>query len=593
KAIDLRARMRQYINLQDERLMIPQLMAQVVSFDYFVTENEHESLILEKNLINQFSPLFNVDFKDDKSYPYIALTMREAYPALKYTREKHVIGDRYFGPFTNARAARTLIEVARRVTPICLATCDGHRRLIRRLSNNPEAQGDRSCFNYDVGLGPGPCTAACSPSEYAVNVDKVIRFLGGERRAFITELENEIADAVADLDFERAARNRDRIEIIMSQQHSQHAQLEDDFSADVIGFHREETIAGVQVLSVREGSVLLANEFILDKGLDVGDNELVRGFLLRYYESASSIPRQVLLATLPEDNTVIEAWLTSRLASRHKAKVRLTVPKAGEKFKLLELAERNAHHALNRYKVRSRYDEDRANLAMLQLESALALPSAPLRIECFDISTIHGSYSVGSMVVFTAGSANKADYRRFRIRLQSQEANDVAMMREVLSRRYSVPNMANEKFASKPDLIIVDGGRPQLNVALDELQKLGLDIPVAGLAKAEEHLFTKWSGADPIILPSGSAGLYLVKQVRDEAHRFAISYHRELRDKSMKKSLLDEIPGVGPERRKALLSTFGSVKRLKQASPSEIAAVKGIPTPLAEQIWQFLQEDST
>ena len=588
KAHDLRARMGQYLNLQDERPIIPQLVAQAASFDYLVTDNDHESLILEKNLINQFSPQYNVDFKDDKSYPYIALTTNEAYPALKYTREKHEPNTRYFGPFTNARAARMLIEVARRVTPICLSACDGHKRLMRRLAQNPDAARDRPCFNYNVGLGLGPCAGACSREEYALNVEKVIRFLNGERRTFIKELEEEMAEAVADLDFEAAARNRDRIETIRSLVDRQSVELQADLSADAIGFFREETITGVQVLSVREGSLILANEFILDKGFDTDDDELVRGFIMRYYESATSIPRQVLLAALPDDYELIGDWLTDKLASRHGAKVRFVAPVQGEKNELVKLAERNAHHALNRYKVRSRYDEERANLAMLQLESALALPAAPLRIECFDISTIHGSYSVGSMVVFNAGSPEKSSYRRFRIRQTSGEANDVAMMREVLARRYAPQRMADQRFGARPDLIIVDGGRPQLNVALGELARLGLDIPVAALAKAEEHLFCEWSGADPIVLPNGSAGLYLVKQIRDEAHRFAVSYHRELRAKSVKSSVLDEIPGVGENRRKLLLNAFGSVKRLREASVEEISNVKGIPKNLASQIYGFL-----
>ena len=596
KALDLRARLRQYVNQQDERLMIPTLMAAATDFDYLVTENEHESLILEKNLINQFSPRFNVDLKDDKSYPYIALSVGDTFPALKYTREKHQPGTRYFGPYTDARAARTLIEVARRVTPICLATCDGYKRLKQRLAAKPAASsasaaGDRPCFNYHVGLGPGPCADACSPEEYAVQVAKVIRFLSGQRRSFVRELEDEMAAAVDELDFEKAARDRDRIEVIHSLEDRQHVQLAEDFNADVIGIYREETIAGVQVLSVREGIVQLSNEFILDKGFDVGDQELIRSFLLRYYESASSIPTRLLLAELPEDGELIADWLTGKLGSAHRAKVRLQVPRQGPKRELLELAELNARHALNRYKVRSRYDEERSNQAMLQLESALALPTAPLRIECFDISTIQGQHSVGSMVVFTAGSPDKSAYRRFRIRLASDQSNDVAMMREVFARRYAPERMADNRFGSRPDLIVVDGGRPQLGVALAQLEELGLDIPVAGLAKADEELFMAWSGAQPIVLPSGSAGLYLLKQLRDEAHRFAISYHRQLRGKTMRRSVLDDIPGLGPKRRASLLAAFGSLKRLRQAELEEIAAVQGIPLAVAQQVFDSLHED--
>jgi excinuclease ABC subunit C len=591
KAVDLRSRMRQYINLQDTRQMVPELMQQVAGFDYLVTENEHESLILEKNLIDQFSPRFNVDFKDDKSYPYIALTRSDRFPALKFTREKHNPGTQYFGPYTNARAARVAIEVARRVTPICLATCDNYRRLNRRLATDSNARGNRACFNHSVGLGPGPCNNACTVDQYAENVEKVVRFLNGERRSFITELENEMTQAVNDLDFEKAARSRDRIATIQSLDDRQHAQLGDDLNADVIGFYREETITGVQVLSVREGSVFLANEFVLDKGRDIGDDELVRGFLLRYYESASSIPRQILLEYLPEDQDVIEAWLSRKLNSPHRALVRLITPRIGSKKELLELAGKNAHHALNRYKVRSRYDEERANQAMLQLESALALPAAPVRIECFDISTINGDFSVGSMVVMTAGSTDKSGYRRFRVKMNSSGANDVAMMREVLLRRYDPRRLADLRFGAKPDLIIVDGGLPQLNCALQVLSELELDIPVVGLAKKEEHLFVRWNGSEPVVLPNGSSGLYLVKQIRDEAHRFAITYHRKLRTKTMRQSLLDQIPGVGNSRRNALLKHFGSIRQWKGATREQIANVKGIPERLSRVIYDYLHGD--
>ncbi|MCL1879070.1 MAG: excinuclease ABC subunit UvrC, partial [Actinomycetia bacterium] len=449
----------------------------------------------------------------------------------------------------------------------------------------------KPCFNYHVGLGPGPCSGACTPQEYAKQVERVTSFLSGQRRAFIFELEQGMAAAAAELDFEKAARIRDRIGIIRSLEDRQVVQLPSDFSADVIGFFWEESIAGVQVLSVREGLVLLANEFVLDKGQDIGESELVRGFLMRYYESASSIPTLVMLSALPEDSELIAGWLTRRLGSRHGAKVRLAVPKRGEKRELLDLAKRNAHHSLNRYKVRSRYDEERINNALLQLESALALPKPPLRIESFDISTIHGAYSVASMVVFSAGKPEKSQYRRFRIRLQTGEANDVAMMREVFQRRFAPERVQDQRFGTLPDLVIVDGGRPQLNVALQELKRLGLGLPCAGLAKSDEELFCEWSGAAPVVLPSGSAALYLVKRVRDEAHRFAISYHRELRGKSVRKSVLDDVFGLGPIRRAKLIRAFGSLKRLKAATLEEIRSVDDIPADVARAVFEQLHSD--
>jgi excinuclease ABC subunit C len=467
KAKQLRNRMRQYVNLADARPMIPALMANVHSFDYLVTSSEHESLILERNLISQFAPPFNVGFKDDKSYPYIALTMGDVFPAIKYTREKPRRDTRYFGPYTDARAARATIATARTIVPICISGCVEWKRLKRLLdsrqaqpSRQPKisgksppasppglaqapgqaAQADkqagldidlgkiRPCFDYHVGLGPGPCAGACSPGDYARNVSLLTRFLNGHRQEFLRALRQEIERAAEQLDFERAARAKKRLDTLLALQDRQNVVLSSRLNADAIGFYREETITGVQVLSVREGIVLLRNEFILDKGMDVSDQELVSGFLLQYYEQATQVPLQVILRDIPDDAEAIGLWLTQRLDSRHGAKVRLLRPQRGQRHKLLQLAEVNARHVLSRYMVRTRYSEQRSNRALLELESALALPEPPLRIESYDVSTLHGNYSVASMVVFKGGRADKSQYRRFKIRLQSSEANDVAML---------------------------------------------------------------------------------------------------------------------------------------------------------------------
>jgi excinuclease ABC subunit C len=404
-------------------------------------------------------------------------------------------------------------------------------------------------------------------------------------------MEAEMCAAADALDFERAARVKSRIETVRSLEDRQHVQLSPALSADVVGFFREETITGVHVLVVREGIVIISNEFVLDKGFDVPDDDLIDGFLVRYYEQATDIPREVVLAAAPADAPVVEEWLTARLASRHGARVRVTVPRRGERHELLELAERNARHTLMRYKVRTRYDEERTNAALLQLESALALERAPMRIECFDISTIHGRHSVASMVVFTAGSPDTSQYRRFKVRLDTGEANDFAMMSEVLARRYAPERMADERFGARPDLLIVDGGKPQLTAALQQLGALGLDIPVAGLAKADEELFVPWDDAGPVVLPSGSAALYLVKRIRDEAHRFAITFHRELRGKASVASVLDDVTGLGPKRKRLLLKTFGSLRRLREASVEDMAAVKGIPRDVAEELFAVLRQE--
>lgn len=597
KAKQLRARMRQYVNFQDDRAKIPLLVEAIDSFEYIVVENEHESLVLEKNLINQHAPFFNVDFKDDKSYPFIALTMQDAFPAIKYTREKHNPKTRYFGPYTDSRAARTLVDAVRRIVPICSASCAEWRRLKRQLDKGQlEAflstrESLRPCFDYHVGLGPGVCCGAIDEEGYKVHVKRVARFLDGHHDEFVAEMAEEMQEAADELDFEKAARIKGRIDAVAALADKQHAVSSRNLNADVIGIFREETIAGVHVFMVREGRIMNSNEFILDKGSNVPDEDLVRGFLLRYYGTTTSIPREVILASAPEDATVMADWLTGRLNDPHGAKVRFTEPKAGEKRELVKLAEKNAQHSLLRYKVRTNYEDQRLNDALLQLESALALERPPHRIECFDISTIHGSYTVASMVVFTNGKPDKNQYRRFRIKTPLDEANDFLSMQEVLRRRYCDERMADERFGSKPDLVILDGGKPQLTAAIEMFDELGRnDIALAGLAKRDEELFVPWQESGPVVLPGGSASLYLVKQVRDEAHRFAITFHRELRGKGMTASVLDDVAGLGPVRRKALMKAFKSFKNLKAASLEEIKAVPGIPMEVAEEVHLVLRQ---
>ena len=597
KAKQLRARMRQYVNLQDERAKIPLLVDAIDSFDYIVVENEHESLVLEKNLINQYAPYFNADFKDDKSYPFIALTLDDAFPAVKYTREKHKKGVRYYGPFTDSRAARMIIDAARRVVPICSASCAEWRRLTRKLERGDidaflSGNGTiRPCFDAHVGLGPGACCGQIGREEYAEHVTRIARFLGGAHQEFLAEMTDEMMEAAEELDFERAARMKERIEAVQAVSDRQHVVSSHDLDADVIGLYREETIAGAHVFMIREGRVMNASEFTLDRGSDVPDDELARMFLLRYYDATASIPREVILADMPEDADTLAAWLTEKLANPHGAKVRLTVPRKGEKLELLQMAERNAQHALARYKVRTNYDDKRINDALLQLESALALDSPPMRIECFDISTIHGSYTVASMVVFTNGRPDKNQYRRFKIKTPLDEANDFLSMQEVLARRYSDERMADERFGKKPDLVILDGGKPQLSAALQMFDELGRDdIALAGLAKRDEELFVPWQDEGPVVLPSGSASLYLVKQVRDEAHRFAITFHRELRGKGMTASILDGVAGLGPVRKKALLKAFKSFKGLRAASLEQIKEAHVVPDEVAEELYLVLQQ---
>ncbi len=597
KAKQLRSRMRQYVLGQDEREKIPLMMKQVKSFDYVVVSSEHESLVLEKNLIQQYKPPYNVDYRDDKSYPFIALTMGDLYPAIKYTREKHKAHTRYFGPYTDARAAREILDIARRVVPLCSANCSEWKRLNRAYENTKLSQEAflkdlqehaKPCFDYHVGKGPGACIAALSPQEYQEYVQDISRFLSGKRKEFIDKIRSEMLEAASNLEFEKAARARNRLATIEGLQDKQQVVLSQAQDIDLIGICREETIAAAQVFVVREGRVIISNEFILNKGMDVTENELIEAFLKRYYHDSTDIPEEILVPLELEDRELLEAWLSEKRTKR----CRILRPSRGDKFKLRALADKNAAHALLRFKVRTRYDDERSNMALLQLENALALKAAPMRIECFDVSTIHGKHSVASMVVFSKGRPDKGQYRRFKIRMQTDEANDFAMMSEVLSRRYAPEKMSDANFGSKPDLLIVDGGKPQLSAAIKVLRSLGLDIPVCGLAKADEELFVEWSMDSPVVLPNGSASLYLVKHIRDEAHRFAITFHRQLRDKAMTASILDEIPGLGPKRKKSLLKHFGSFKKLKAAQLDEIKEAPGIPQGLAEDIFEYLSASS-
>ena len=593
KAKNLRARLRQYVQLTDERPMVPRLMAATAGFDYVVVGSEHEALVLEINLIHQYKPPFNVDLKDDKSYPYIAITKDDVYPAIKYTRERHKAGTRYFGPYTDARAARATIDVVRKVMPMCLATCAEWKRVRRQIEAHPEqadvvalaqAENGRPCFDYHVSRGPGVCAGCISPEEYADNVRAVEHFLAGHRGRFVSELKAEMAEAAAELDFERAGRIKRRLQVIDGLDDKQRVVLSGSQDVDVFGFWREETIAGACVFVVREGRVSRTCEFVLDKGLDVGEEELVSGFVKRYYDDTSDLPLEVDVPLELADAETIAGWLSARRGRN----VSVHVPQRGQKAHLAEMSVNNARHYLARYELRTGYEDKRTNEALLQLESALALDEPPMRIECFDISTIHGKHTVASMVVFTGGKPDKGQYRRFKIKTELDEANDFVSMSEVLARRYAPERMADERFGSRPDLLILDGGKPQLTAAMEQLGELGLDIPMAGLAKSDEELFVPWDDM-PVVLPSGSASLYLVKRVRDEAHRFAITFHRELRGKAMTVSILDEIPGVGEKRKRALRRAFGSMKRLREATEAQIAAVPGVPAEVAHEVYETLR----
>ena len=512
KAKQLRARMRQYVNFQDDRAKIPLLVEAIDSFDYLVVDNEHEALVLRRtSSTSAGSLLFNADFKDNKSYPSSRSPVRRCVPGHQVHPRETQVRHEVLWPFHRRPRRPEMIDIARRVVP-----CARHLRRLAGLTRALERwhplaflkRDTRPCFDCHVGLGPGACCGAVTPEEYAQNVRRIERFLAGNHREFVDELTAGNAEAAAELDFERAGRLKARIDTINSLADKQHAVSSRDLSADVVGFFREETVAGVNVLVIREGRIVNANEFILNRGTDVPDQHLLRNFLMRYYDTTTSIPREVIVRALPEDAEVMGEWLTGKLDSAHGAKVRFTAPQKGEKADLLTMAETNARHTLMRYKVRTNYDDKRINNALLQLESALALDAPPMRIECFDISTIHGSYTVAFMVVFTGGKPDKNQYRRFKIKTPLDEANDFHAGGDAAPLRAARLN--DERFGSKPDLIILDGGKPQLTAALAMFEEMGIDdIAICGLAKRDEELFVPWQDTGPVVLPSGSASLYL------------------------------------------------------------------------------------
>ncbi len=601
KAKSLRARMRQYVNLSDDRAKIPMLLEQIDSFEYIVVKNESESLLLEKNLIEQYKPFFNADLKDDKSYPFIAISSNDPFPSIRFTREKRQKNVDYFGPYTNSKAARDLIDVLRKIVPICSSSCTTLKNINKRLTKKNNLKRieygvinlfeDRPCFDSTIGIGPGICCGLMTREDYTKNIEKAKKFLSGQRNEITNELKEQIDKCSSNLEFEKAARLKTRLDTIKCLGQTQNINLNTYENIDIIGFYREETIAGVHVLIVREGKIINSNEFVLNKGMDVPMDDLVHNFFLKFYGMRQDVGNVIIMRDSSFIDDTMKDWLSHLINSKHGAKVKIISPKRGVKFDLLKKAEVNAKHTLLRYKLKNGYDDERTNEALCQLESALALNRPPLRIESYDISTNHGSYTVASMVVFTNGKADKSQYRRFKIKLELDESNDFLSMEEVIARRFSKKNIENQRFGSKPDLIILDGGKPQLNAALNSLNKLGIDdISIVGLAKRDEEVFVTWQKTEPVVLPSGSASLYLIKNIRDEAHRFAITYHRKLMKKGMTSSILDEVEGIGDKRKKALLKYFGGFKNLKKATLEEIKEAKIVPDNVAHELSCVLKQ---
>lgn len=575
KAKVLRNRVRSYFQSIDPRVQpkVAALVAHIADFDYVITDSEVEALILEGNLIKEHKPRYNVLLKDDKAFPFIKLT-NEPFPQVVVTRQILKDGARYFGPYTDTRAMRRTLDLIRKVFP--LRTCT-NAKLWPSL--------DRPCLDYYIHRCPGPCKGYVTPEAYRELVNQVCQFLSGKTADLVRQLQDRMAQAAQTLQFEAAARLRDQIRAIEGAVIKQRVVTYEDVDRDIIGCAREGTDVCIVVLQVREGKLLGKEHFFLSATEETPESEVVGSFLTQYYLTAQLIPGEVLLPGEPDDADATRDWLAERRAGR----VTFTVPQRGDKVSLVGLAARNAELQLREHLLRKAASRERVPAAVLSLQRDLRLNTRPRRIEAFDISNIQGADPVASMVCCVDGRLRKSEYRKFLIK-EVIGPNDFAMMREVVGRRYR--RVLDEK-QPLPDLILIDGGKGQLSSTKKVLDELGLiDLPVIGLAKRLEEIYVP-DQSEPILIPKSSPSLKLLMQVRDEAHRFAVTFHQERRGRRMVLSELDTIPGVGAKRRQTLLRQFGSVERIRQCSFEELAVVPGMGRAAAMTLYAHFHPDNS
>jgi excinuclease ABC subunit C len=572
KAIALRNRVRSYF--QSTRHQDPktrELVNHITDFEVIRTDTPTEALILENELIKRYQPKYNVMLKDSKTYPYLKIT-EEDWPRIISTRLIVPDGGRYFGPYTSAGNAYKTLNLLNRLFP--------YRKCEKKITGNDEV-----CLYYHIHQCTAPCISAVDRETYMQAIESAALFLSGRGDEILEPLEEEMQQAADAWNFERAADVRDRINAVKHVLERQKIVSATGQNADVMALARGAGgDAGVQVSFIRNGKILGSEFFPMQAAIEDEDREIISGFVSQFYADAAMVPPQLILPiALPaEEKPVIEAWLRDRRGG----KVEIIVPQRGERKALVKMVAKSAQENLEQQRIKFLSDDQKLTAAMSELANALDLPRMPRRIECFDISNIQGTNPVASMVVFEDGRPAKKEYRKFTIKTV-QGANDFAMMKEVVGRRFRRAAQQDEehdgKWAALPDFVIIDGGKGQLNAALEALDEVGMQVPIAGLAKENEEFFLPGQ-PESILLPRDSQALYLVQRVRDEAHRFAITYHRQKRSKATFQSRLDEIPGVGPKRKKAMLKAFGSVKGIREASIDEIVGVDGISRALAEQI---------
>jgi len=547
--------------------------------EWIVTESELAALMLEYSLIQELQPTYNVRLKDDKSFPYLAITRDEEWPRATVMRGKRRKGVEYFGPYAKAYSIRQTLDGLLRTYPI--RTCTNAKFARHEISGRP-------CLLFHIEKCSGPCVGEITPEDYSEAVDGLAGFLSGNSDELMADLSREMLDSAKDQDFERAARKRDQIAAMRIALERQELVTDRREHFDVIAFEEDDLEIVVVVLNVRNGRVTGRKAMIVDRVEDISMEAFVGQMIGQLYASDRP-PHQVLVQSMPADEEIVAEWLNLNRGS----KVVVRVPQRGPKRRIMEMAAANAREEFARNRLKRHSDHNARAKALRSLEDTLDLPAPPLRIECYDISTIQGRHTVASMVVFEDGLPLKAQYRRFKIRTIDGQ-DDFAAMEEVIRRRFKaylaetqLPIEEQGKFSYPPGLIVIDGGKGQLGRATRVLDELNLEIPVVGLAKKLEEVFVP-NESHPIIIPRGEEALYLLQRVRDEAHRFAISYHRSLRDKSMVDSILDGVNGVGPGRKKALIARFGSVKRMREASISDLGAV--VPDRVATELHEALRE---
>jgi excinuclease ABC subunit C len=613
KADSLRSRVRSYFGSTaglDSRIL--RMTAGVADIDYIVTDTISEAYLLEGNLIKEHRPRFNIRLRDDKTYPFVEITLGEDFPRIVRTRKLARDGSRYFGPYASASSVDETLKLLRKIFPF--RTCnleipDGKRVL------------ERPCLLYYINRCQGPCIQAIEKADYRATIDRVVDFLDGRQEGIAAELRSEMQGHSRALRYEQAAVARDKLRAVERTIEQQKVAAYSRAEQDVVGMAREEGEACLQLFVIRNGKMIGREHFIVEGARDVTDGEVLASFLQQYYAAVERPPREVLVPMAPADAGGLGAFLADRRGSG----VALHVPERGEKRRLVALATQNAVEALAKERAEWLADEGKRDEALEQLAAALSLARAPERIECYDMSNIQGTSAVGSMVVFLNGRPEPREYRRFRIR-SGETPDDFRMMAEVLRRRFSrasrlrtetgalslaavgadeapegvdddpgdeaeVASSRRARGWALPDLVIVDGGKGQLSTAVGVMRDLELsEVPLAGLAKRFEELYVPGRG-DPIVLPRNSQGLYLVQRIRDEAHRFAITYHRAVRGKRALSSVFDEVPGIGPARKKALLKRFGSVRRIREASVEEVAATPGVGQEVADRLKRHLARE--